>query len=452
MLSLGDRPFYEGAYASRIAELKKIKKTNIVTDEMEQMAREHALERTLQNDSWISKKISKMGTNKDDPFLWKLLVNLVVPFKKTPGNILDKFIDYSPGGAFKAVGHGLKTAGKGTFNQKFFVDSLARSLTGTGLAVTGYLLAKNGIVTGSRDPSNKIENFETALGKQNYAFKIGDTYQTFDWALPASAPIAMGADFYYAESRTKEGQNAFLKGTESSINLLFKSTMLQGLSKLTAGYSPAASIGQTLLGSTTQFTPTAGKQITQLKDPYQRETYDPDWVMQTLNKSKVRIPGLSEKLPAKVDVFGNDIKAFQGKNNVWNVLFNPGFSTEFKPNEIQKEIIRLYNDTGKTEHIPIAAEKYIDGTKEHPKIALSAQEYVDYQKKIAKYTFDGWGAKGKLKSSTGFNGIMRTENYKNAKDDKSGTADEKRVKMMESIVKNAKAQAKAEILEKRGYK
>ena len=393
-----------------------------------------------------------MGTNKDDPFLWKLLVNLVVPFKKTPGNILDKFIDYSPGGAFKAVGHGLKTAGKGTFNQKFFVDTLARSLTGTGLAVTGYLMAKKGWVTGSRDPSNKIENFETALGKQNYAFKIGDTYQTFDWALPASAPIAMGADFYYAESRTKEGQNAFLKGTESSINLLFKSTMLQGLSRLTAGYSPAASIGSTLLGSTTQFTPTAGKQIAQLKDPYQRETYDPDWVIQTLNKSKVRIPDLSEKLPAKVDVFGNDIKAFQGKNNVWNVLFNPGFSTEFKPNEIQKEIIRLYNDTGKTEHIPIAVEKYIDGTKEHPKIALSAQEYVDYQKKIAKYTFDGWGAKGKLKSSTGFNGIMRTENYKNAKDDKSGTADEKRVKMMESIVKNAKAQAKAEILEKRGYK
>ncbi|MFA5307733.1 MAG: hypothetical protein WC365_09850, partial [Candidatus Babeliales bacterium] len=127
------------------------------------------------------------------------------------------------------------------------------------------------------------------------------------------------------------------------------------------------------------------------------------------------------------------------------VLFNPGFSTEFKPNEIQKEIIRLYEDTGETGHIPIAAEKYIDGTKEHPKITLSAQEYVDYQKKIARYTFDGWATKGKLKSSTGFNGIMRTDKYKNAKDDE-------RVNMMEYIIKNAKAQAKAEILEKRGYK
>jgi hypothetical protein len=313
-------------------------------------------------------------------------------------------------------------------------------------------MARKGWVTGSRDPSNKIENFETALGKQNYAFKIGDTYQTFDWALPAAAPIAMGADFYYAESRTKEGQNAFLKGTESSINLLFKSTMLQGLSRLTAGYSPAASIGSTLLGSTTQFTPTAGKQIAQLKDPYQRETYDPDWVMQTLNKTKARIPGLSEKLPAKVDVFGNDIKAFQGKNNVWNVLFNPGFSTEFKPNEIQKEIIRLYNDTGKTDHIPVAVEKYIDGTKEHPKIILTADEYVNYQKKLAKYTFNGWAAKGKLKSSTGLNGIMESKAYKNAKSDEDGTADEKKVKIMEYIIGKAKAQAKAEILEKRGYK
>jgi hypothetical protein len=452
MLSLGDRPFYESAYASRIAELKKIKKTNIITDEMEEMAREHALERTLQNDSWISKKVSSLGANKNDPFVWRLFVNLVVPFKKTPGNILDKFIDYSPAGAFKAVGHGLKTAGKGTFNQRFFVNTLARSLTGMGLAVTGYLLAKNGLVTSSRDSSNKVENIETALGKQNYAFKIGDKYYSYDWALPASAPIAMGADFYYAESRTKDGQNAFLKGTESSINLLFRSTMLQGLSRLTAGYSPAASIGQTLLGSTTQFTPTAGKQIAQLRDPYQRETYDPNWVIQTLNKTKVRIPVLSEQLPAKVDVFGNDVKAFQGKNNVWNVLFNPGFTTEFKPNEIQKEIIRLYNDTGSTTHIPVAVEKYIDATKDHPKIILTADEYTNYQKTLAKYTFDGWATKGKLKSSTGFNGIIPSDTYKNVKPDKEDTADEKRIKMLGSIIENAKKQAKAEILERRGYK
>jgi hypothetical protein len=206
-----------------------------------------------------------------------------------------------------------------------------------------------------------------------------------------------------------------------------------------------------LLGSTTQFTPTVGKQIAQLRDPYQRETYDPNWVTQVLNKTKARIPGLSETLPAKVDVFGKDIKAFQGKNNVWNVLFNPGYSTEFKPTKEQKEIIRLYEDTGETGHIPIAAEKYIAATKEHPKITLTAKEYTDYQKKIAKYTFNGWSTKGKLKSSTGFNGVINSDAYKNAKTDSKSTADAKRVSMLSKIIENAKKQAKEEILEKRGY-
>jgi polyhydroxyalkanoate synthesis regulator phasin len=457
MLKVGDSPFYNGAYNSRIAELKKIKGTKEITEAMKEDAHLFALERTFQNDSGMSalftgiKSANFLNKHPEAKFVYQFFANLILPFAKTPANILDKFIDYSPVGTLKAIGHGIATKGKGTFNQKKFVDTMARSLTGTGLIAAGYMMAKNGLITGARDTSNKVENIETALGKQNYAFKIGDTYRTFDWALPAAAPFAMGADIYNAVAKTKEGQNAALKGTESAVNLLFKSTLLQSPARMMSGYSPAASIGSTLLGSTTQFTPTVGKQIAQLRDPYQRETYDPNWVTQVLNKTKARIPGLSETLPAKVDVFGKDIKAFQGKNNVWNVLFNPGYSTEFKPSKEQKEIIRLYEDTGETGHIPIAAEKYISATKEHPKITLTAQEYVDYQKKIAKYTFNGWSAKGKLKSSTGFNGVINSDAYKNAKTDSKSTADEKRVSMLSKIIENAKKQAKEEILEKRGY-
>lgn len=444
MLQIGDRPFYEAAYKSRLAELQKLR--GPITDAMQEDARVFALERTLQNDSGISalftggKQAAFLNNHPGAKAVYQFVTNLISPFAKTPANILDKFIDYSPAGTFKAIGHAASTAGKGTFNQKKFVDTLARSMTGTGLAVVGYLMAQKGIVTGDRDSNKKVGGIETALGKQNYAFKIGDTYYTYDWGLPAAAPMAMGADIYNAVHKTKEGENAVLKGTESAVNLLFNSTLLKGPSGFTGGYSPAVALGQGLLNTTTQATPTAGKQIAQLIDPFQRETYDPNKFKQTLNKTVARIPFASKTLPAKVDVFGNEVKAFQGRNNVWNVMFNPGFSTTYNPNEAQKEMIRLYEDAGATDQLPAVAEKYIAETKQNPRINLTSAEYVQYQKRIGQLTMDK------------FKEIINTEQYKNAKATKDLTADEVKAKMLGDIVSKSKKQAKREILEKRGYK
>jgi len=438
MLKLGDRPFYQAAYNSRIAELKKIKGVSQVTPEIEEMARLHALERTFQNDSEMSKIFIKSKKLSDNT-VFQLFANLVLPFAKTPANILDKFIDYSPAGSLKSVYHVVSTKGKGTFNQKYFVDTLARSLTGTGMAVVGYMMAEKGLITGNRDKSSKIEGIETALGKQNYAFKIGDKYITYDWALPASAPIALGADVYNAVKNRKDGQSAVLEGSESAVNLLFKSTVLQGPAKLMSGYSPAVSIAKTLLGSTTQATPTVGKQISQLVDPYVRETYDPNPLKQTLNRTIARLPYASKSLPAKQDVFGNDVKAFQGKNNVWNVMFNPGFNTTYKPDETQKEIIRLYNDSKMTDQLPPVVTKYILETKKNPRVNLTADEYVNYQKRVGKLITNGDSKLGLLGTAS----IISSPNYKNSND-------EQKAKYISNIVEKSKKIAKNEILVKMG--
>lgn len=379
MLQVGDRPFYQGAYNARLAELKLLNKTTEITEDMKLQANEYALERTFQNDSWLSRKMLKLGANKTDPMIWRVMVHLIMPFKQTPANILDKFIDYSGvGGIAKATGHALATKGKGTFNQKYFVDTMGRGLTGGGLAVLGYMMAQKGLVTGGYDQNKKVEGFESALGKGNYAFKIGDTYQTFDWALPASASIALGAAFYEAASGSKEGQNATIKGLEGAVNLLFNSTVLQGPSNLMGGYSPAASIGKSLLGLSTQATPTLGKQISQLIDPYTRETYDPNTMKQVLNKTIARLPFASKTLPIKQDVFGNDIKAFQGKNNVFNVMLNPGMSTTYKPDKAQTEIERLYKKTGSANVLPSAAVKNV--TVDGQKIVFTTDQYTKYAK------------------------------------------------------------------------
>lgn len=436
-LRLGDTPFYNAAYSERLAELRKIKKTDTVTDAMKEDAVNYALERTLQNDSALAalftgiKGANFLNNHPGAKTTFQLFSNLILPFAKTPANVMDKFIDYSPAGSIKAIGHAALTAGKGTFNQKKFVDTLARSLTGTGLAVMGYLLAKKGLVTGSPDSNNKVAGIETALGKQDYAFRIGDTYQTIDWALPAAAPLMMGADIYNSIHNIKDGQSPMLRGTESAVNLLFNSTLMQGPSKIMGGYSPAASLGKGLLGTTTQITPVAGKQIAQLLDPMVRDTYDPNAFKQSLNKLKANVPGLRETLPVKVDIFGNDVKAYQGNNNAWNVLFNPGYTTTFTPNNVQKEIIRLYDESGQTKQLPLLADKVIPKTKKYPELVLNSKEVNAYQKRIGELT---------TKSLTP---VIESPSYKSY-------TDEEKADLLRKYIEKAKENAKIEVLKNKG--
>jgi hypothetical protein len=436
-LKLGDTPFYNAAYSERLAELKKIKKTDIISDVMKEDAKVYALERTLQNDSFFAalfsnfKNPSSLNKHPEGKAVYQTIMNLIIPFTKTPANILDKFIDYSPAGALKGSFKGLSQSRKGVFNQKNFVDTMARSLTGTGLMTLGYLMAEKGLITGDRNKSNKVANIETALGKQNYAFKVGDTYYSYDWALPASAPIAMGADIYNAIKGSKEGQNPVLTGIESAGNLLFNSTVLQGPSKLLGGYSPAASIGETLLGATTQATPTAGKQISQVLDPYVRDTYDPNPFKKTLNKTLARLPGVSKTLPKRVDIFGNDVKAYQGKNSFYNVFLNPGFTTTYKPDKAQAEIVRLYQESGETKQLPGIADKIIPKTKTNPTVTLSGEELNQYQRLIGQNT---------LKS---VNTIIDSPSYNKYND-------EQKAEVIRKAVELAKTQAKLEILKNKG--
>jgi len=436
-LKLGDTPFYNAAYSERIAELKIIRKTNVVTDLMKEEANLYGLERTLQNDSAMSslftgiKKGNYNGKHSGAETVHQLVANLILPFAKTPANVLDKFLDYSPVGILKATGHGLATKGKGTFNQKKFVDTMARGLTGTGLAFVGYKMAEKDLITGARNKNAKTENFETSLGKANYAFKIGDKYQTVDWALPAAAPLMMGADIFNSLKKSKSMGGALADGTGSAVNLMFNSTLLQGPSRLLGGYNPAASLASGLLGTTTQATPTFGNQLRQLKDPYVRETFDENPLKQTVNKLVNRVPGLSTSLPKKINTSGDDIKNFQGKNNVFNVMLNPGFNTKYNATATQKEIMRLYDDSGETDQVPGIASKVINKTKNNPAINLTGEEFSAYQKLIGETTIKA------------YNEIIGTTKYVNSDDTEKAS-------MLASAMSKAKAQAKEDTLRARG--
>ena len=376
LLQIGDRPFYQGAYDSRIKELQLINKTNEITDDMKIDARLYALDKVFQNDSDLSKRANQLKN------ALGFFGDIAIPFTQTPANVLDKMLDYSPAGLGKALYHLGRTKGGKAFNQKLFVDRLSRSLTGTGIIMIGYVLAAKGLVTGKDDENEKVRNFKRAAGYSPYAFKIGNGFYTFDWAQPFGGMLAAGADAYLGGLGKDDFLSKVTGTAEGLTNTFFNLSFLQGLTRLLSGYSPAASIGNTLLSAPQQAAPTAGKQIAQLIDPVVRETKGNNPFETAKNRVVSRIPFASKTLPAKVDVFGEDIEYYQGRNNFFNVMLNPGFYTELKNDPATKLLLDVYNETGETDVLPKLAPEYIN--KNGKKIYLTAKQKIEFQKIYGK--------------------------------------------------------------------
>lgn len=389
-LQLGDRPFYKAAYDDVLRQQMKLAKVSEPTQEMIEQAHKIAQQRTYQDVNALTNafKQAQVALNNASEYVGlgnsKFgLGNIVVPFVKTPANILARAVEYSPLGVTKALREATKI-GKGTFDQKAFIDSIARSVTGTALIMVGYDLAKGGTITGSGNKDKDVAAFERSLGKSDYAFKVGDNYYTYDWAQPASFGLAIGADIYLSGKDRKEAENVVFNAVKSGGETLLKQTVMQGIQRFMGGYSPIDNLATTAVNAPTQFVPTLGKQITQLTDPLQRSSYSPSTIGTGANLIKSKIPGASKTLQPKVDTFGNDMLNYQGKNNLINIFINPGSATEFKPNKVQSEILRVYESTGDKDIFPKVAPKYF--TEKGVRYDLTPEEITTFQRTMGKKT------------------------------------------------------------------
>lgn len=387
-LEFGDRPFYQAAYDEALRQQLKINKATEPTKTMMDNAKAVAEERTLQNVSSLVNgfKNIQSGLNHLTGNRNLGIGNAVLPFTKTPANILDKAIDYSPIGSIKAL---TQLISKKEFNQKAFVDRIGRSLTGTSLIALGYDLARNGLLTGNSNKDKDVAALEKQIGKTPYSFKIGNTYRTFDWAQPAAIPLAIGADIFHQGKNTKERDNIIIEAIKSGGNTLFQQSLLQGLQRLFGGYNTADSISNSLKGIPTQFVPTALKQVAQLTDSNMRDTYSSSATDKMVNDIKSRIPGLSTTLQPKIDTMGREVKQFNGNNNPFNVLINPGYTNKYNPSNAEKLALNLYNETGSTTQFPrVASDKitYKESKDKNKTIQLTPQEKVELQTYIGQET------------------------------------------------------------------
>jgi hypothetical protein len=438
-LMFGDRPFFEGHYNKRMAELERLG-YDITSDEAKADAYGHAVDMVFQSDSDMAKGASGIREALNnlltvgDMFA---LGDFVVPFVQTPANIADKLLDYSPVGLARAVGQ-LGKSNTEAFDQKLFSQRLGRSLTGMGILAVSYALAEAGILTGSSDDDAEKRRAMEVSGWKPYSIKIGNTYYDYSFIQPVGMLMAIGADMY------KEGQSVddltdlvavSGAGIKGGVNCFFNMSFFSSLTDFFGGYGDTASnMGKAVLDFPTQFAPAVVNAANKSIDPYQRETYDDDPIKRTINKFVAKTPA-SQTLPKKLDVYGNEMMHNQGRNAVQRTIENmlfPSTVSQKTPNALNDELLRLNKSTGsKSQFLSYPANKLDLGSA--GEYRLSGEERNTFIKNANGY------------ASEQMNKLIQTKEYK-------VMSDAKKVKVLSDIEKYAKYLAEQKLAEGHGKK
>lgn len=318
----------------------------------------------------------------------------VLPFRRTPANIVVRFEEYSPVGIINTLVKGAKHIRNGDVSAASVIDSLASSVTGTGALALGYMMARGlaGIkLTGSlEDEDEKRQGhqayaLEFSLGGQEYSYKI-------DWAAPANLPLFVGANLYnLLASESNEDASvskftSFLYSVGTMFEPMLALSCLSSLNSLfeTGKYSDGNAIyavaAQAATSYLTQGIPALARQTVQAFQRNKQTTFansaDPlvrD--LQQLAAATGIVPALKTDA---IDEWGQTEDQGNFLVRAFNAYINPGTGKRIDNSELEQEITRL-NDSQPDSVSPPDTPKTISYTdssgEQHKSHRLTEEEY-----------------------------------------------------------------------------
>ena len=359
---------------------------------------EEAQRATYRNTTALSEALSKRGRyDASDNIVERgksFLVDALLPFRKTPANILTTGLDYSPVGIAKSVKEALWDVRRGNCTAADAVDSLASGLTGTGIFALGAYLAAEGLLHVRAGDDDKEEAFEKSMGGQDYAIQIGDKSYTLDWALPAAMPLFAGAA---TMKSVQKGGGTFVSLVDATKNIgsvIWETSMLSALNDLISYWSYADDPGAYLISKAAssyagQYIPTIGSKVASVFDDTVRKSYvekgtgqlssDVNYFLQGAAK---KVPGARNQLQPLVDMWGNEVSNGSAPERVFQSFISPGFLKAQDNSPATQEIRRLAKATGDSTVYPAAAEKSY--TVKGETRTLTGEEYTRYAKAMGQ--------------------------------------------------------------------
>lgn len=394
------KPHY--AYAlSQYCKAHGITAEQIASGKGLKAAREYAIleaqKATYRDTNALSQTISELGrgTRFGNSGVGKALTTItegILPFRKTPANILARGVEYSPIGLANGIKEALWDVQKGTKTGAEAIDAISAGLSGTGLLALGLYMAAQGLVRGHGGDDDKKKKFEEMQGHQAYAMELPDGRSiTLDWLAPEALPFFIGVNLWEITDGERATLSDWMTATKLVTEPLLEMSCLQSLNAVfdAVGYAssegldglPAAlaSAGTSYL---TQALPTVLGQAERTGEDKRYTTYTEKNafltgdIQYTLGKASAKIPGWDYQQIPYIDAWGRTEASGNAGTRAFNNFVNPAYTSHIQTSAMEKELLRLYEATGESGVFPQRAEKFF--TVDQERKDLTAQEYVKY--------------------------------------------------------------------------
>lgn len=402
LLEMGDAPFVKKSFTDSLANIaaaNKIIRADQITADMIAQATQDAMKATYKDDNaWtrLFSSIHKLGG----------VGEVVMPFTKTPANMVARSLDYSPVGLAKGVKDFYTKGG----NPAEYIDEIAKGLTGSAGMALGAALYKSGVLTGAESENANKKAFDKQNGFLPFAIHVPGTnvyYRISDFQ-PSMMSVITGAAWAQAASGDETPEQAAKGAVVAFTNTLADNSNLSNIGDLFGNYDGlGGGLWDTALGLPQSMVPSLSNAVAKTTDTTVRNPYDAtDPIQSQKNQIMAKIPGLSKELPAAYDTWGNEK---QRDNAAFEQFLDPAAFTNQTVSSRDKEIQRLYEATGDIGVYPPSVKNGtdVDGLK------LDNTQTSEYQRTA-----------GQLNRQI-VDEVMRTDEYRQADD-------ATRVKMLKS--------------------
>lgn len=420
LLEAEDWFFLKRKYANTLARYLKsqnldasvLTRTDDISKELAEKAREYAIKEakkaTFHEDNEFAEALSNFSRKmkESDKIANNVIHGMlegVMPFKKTPVNIVKTAGRYSPAGIGNAIKKGFEGVASGKYTASEVINSLSEGLTGTGIMALGAFLAAKGLVRGKGSSDAGQAALENLQGEQEYALQIGDANYTIDWLAPAVLPLLVGVEIYNAFEDNGLEFADVINGLSSVADPIVETTMMKGISDVLSGikYSedPKAVLSNlatdVATGYVTQGIPTSLSGLSRAIDNTRRKPLAENrGVVGKLEKelinTKNKIPFLSKSSPEYRDPWGRTQQNFSGSDgvegDVGKTLLNaayqflsPGYYSKDVKTPNDEYLQSLYKEDGVDKSIvpKLITRNY---TENKTNKRLSGEEYSKAQK------------------------------------------------------------------------
>ena len=320
----------------------------------------------------------------------------ILPFRKTPANILARGVEYSPIGIIRGMYQATVGVKKGTATAAEAIDSISAGLTGSGLLMLGFFMAAQGVVRGHGDDDDKENDFMELAGHQAYALELPNgTSVTLDWLAPECLPFFVGVNLCELSGGNPELTTMadWLTAISQVSEPMLEMSCLQSLNDVFDSVGYASSNGlpglpTALVNAATSYVsqgiPTILGQAERTGEGLRYTTFTSknskltNNVQYALGRASAKIPIWDYSQIPYIDAWGRTESMGEVGTRAFNNFLNPAYTSTVDMSEMEEELLRLYEVTGESV-LPRRASKYFNVDKK--RVDLTGEQYVTYAQK-----------------------------------------------------------------------